>query len=232
MSEPRMHTFASRDALDQQLAEDIAARLRSAIDVRGAASLAVSGGSTPRGVFAALSEKALDWARVTITLVDDRWVDPAHADSNERLVNECLRIAAAAKSSFVSLHTAHAHPRDGQGTIEQRLAAFGSIDVMMLGMGGDGHFASLFPDSDALEAGLDLGGSKACIAVDPPLAPHARMSMTLPRIFDSRFLILHITGEDKRGILERAEREADPLTLPIAAVLAPTAPQLAVYWAP
>ena len=227
-----MHSFDSREALDEQLADDIAAALETAIRERGQASIAVSGGSTPRGVFRALSARPLDWSRVTVTLVDDRWVNPEHEDSNERLVNEYLRVGNAASAPFVSLHSPHAHPRDAQTTIEERLAVFGTIDVMMLGMGGDGHFASLFPDSDVLEAGLDLSGTAACIAVDPPVAPHPRMSMTLPRIFDSRFLILHITGQDKLAILDEARRQGDPLTLPIAAVLAPTAPDLVIYWAP
>jgi 6-phosphogluconolactonase len=232
MSENQMQSFADRGALDLQLAADIVDCLAAAIEARGAATMAVSGGSTPQGLFTVLSEQDLDWSKVTITLVDDRWVPPAHVDSNELLVNTFLRVGRAAASTFVSLHSAHGDPHDAQPEIEERLQVFGTIDVMMLGMGGDGHFASLFPDSDVLEAGLDLAGTQACIAVYPPVAPHARMSMTLPRIFDSRFLILHITGDDKLAVLERARRDGDPLALPIAAVLGATDPGARVYWAP
>lgn len=232
MSDLINHRYEDRAALDRELAEHISAALREAIDKHGTASMAVSGGSTPKGVFSELSQQDLDWSSVTITLVDDRWVDPTHEDSNELLVNTFLRTSRAASAQFVSLHSDHAHPSEAQPVIESRLNAFDTIDVMMLGMGGDGHFASLFPDSDVLEQGLNLAGDQACIAVDPPVAPHARMSMTLPRIFDSRFLILHITGDDKLDVLQRAREQQDPLVLPIAAVLASSAPDLAIYWAP
>ncbi|EAQ96004.2 6-phosphogluconolactonase [Congregibacter litoralis] len=228
----RFRSFSSRDRLDEDLAADVARILRSALEQRGKASLVLSGGSTPKGFFGTLAKEDLDWSRVTVTLADDRWVRADHRDSNDRLVRENLLQGAAGDAQFVSLVTQDEHPRDAVSEISKRLADLGTIDVMILGMGGDGHFASLFPGAENLSAGLDLSSSDTVIAVDPITAPHARMSMTLARILDSRHLIVHIVGEEKRAVLERARLEKDAATLPIAAVLASEAPAATVYWAP
>lgn len=231
MSEMQFKEFDDRELLDQQLADDVAETLREAVLVRGKASLVVSGGSTPKGFFAALARKELDWEKLTVTLADDRWVPPGHIDSNERLVRENLLVGSARAAKFLSLVTSDAHPRTAVREINARLADLGTVDVSILGLGGDGHFASLFPDSSTLELGLDVQSGHAFIAVDPPVAPHARISMTLPRIFDTRRLMLHIVGDDKRAVLEQALREGDPQTLPIAAVFAAPSLPVEVYWA-
>jgi 6-phosphogluconolactonase len=116
--------------------------------------------------------------------------------------------------------------------VSQRLAQLSTFDVVMLGMGDDGHFASLFPDSEAVGSAMDPQGERQCVAVTPPLAPHRRMSLSLARLLDCRQLILHITGDDKREVLAQAQRDGDPLALPIAAVLASRDPEVELYWAP
>jgi 6-phosphogluconolactonase len=232
MSEPAVHRHADRASLDRELAEEIAGVLASAITEKGSASLALSGGSTPRGLLTSLGGIPVAWDQVTVTLVDERWVDREHADSNERMVRETLMAGSASAAGFVSLYTGRDHPSQAVGELEETLGGLGTIDVLMLGMGGDGHFASLFPESEALLPGLDLSGKADWIAVDPPAASHARMSMTLPRIVDTRKLILHITGEDKLEVLQRAAAEGNPERLPIAAVLALSDPKLEIHWAP
>jgi 6-phosphogluconolactonase len=232
MREVKFRTFDSRESLDTVLAENAARAVAAGIDERGEATLAVSGGSTPRGVLEKLGARELPWNRVRVTLVDDRWVPTDHADSNERMVRERLLSGPAGAASFVSLHTEAEHPRDGLAVIEDRLGGFATFDYLMLGMGPDGHFASLFPGADNLAEGLALDGAASCIAVDPPVAPHARISMTLPRIADTRRLVLHLTGDDKRAVFEQAVGERDAQTLPIAAVIELPAPQLEVLWAP
>jgi 6-phosphogluconolactonase len=232
MSDLNSRSFETREALDAALADDIADVLSEAVSERGEATLALSGGTTPHGVLALLGARELPWNRVRITLVDDRWVPTDHADSNERMVREKLLSGAAGAASFVSLHTGADHPRDALAEIEARLGGFAIFDYLMLGMGPDGHFASLFPDADNLAEGLALDGEASCIAVDPPVAPHARISMTLPRIAKTRRLILHLTGDDKRAVFEQAVRERDAQTLPIAAVIDLPAPPLEVFWAP
>ncbi|MFK7830432.1 MAG: 6-phosphogluconolactonase [Congregibacter sp.] len=231
MSEMRFTEFDDRGVLDEQLAVDVAGALRDAILLRGKATLVLSGGSTPKGFLVALARRELDWDKLFVTLVDDRWVASGHSDSNERLVQENLLTGVARAAHFLPIVTDAPHPELALEVITEKLAGLGTADVMILGMGGDGHFASLFPDSAALEAGLELQSGQSFIAVDPPLAPHARMSMTLPRVFDTRRLILHIVGDEKRAVLEQAAREKDPLRLPIAAVLNAVSPSLEVYWA-
>ncbi len=232
MSDLNFRSFETREALDAALAADVADVLADAVRERGEATLALSGGTTPHGVLARLGARELPWDRVRVTLVDDRWVPTDHADSNERMVRERLLSGPAGAASFVSLHTEAEHPRDGLAVIEDRLGGFATFDYLMLGMGPDGHFASLFPGADNLAEGLALDGAASCIAVDPPVAPHARISMTLPRIADTQRLVLHLTGDDKRAVFEQAVGERDAQTLPIAAVIELPAPQLEVLWAP
>ncbi|MFK8042475.1 6-phosphogluconolactonase [Congregibacter sp.] len=232
MSEMSLLEFDSRTGLDEQLAGDVSGILKQAIEARGVASLVLSGGSTPKGFLRGLACEELDWSKVTVTLADDRWVPSDHEDSNDRLVRENLLQGPASAATFLPLVNGDAHPKTATVAIRDSLASLETVDVMILGMGGDGHFASLFPASDALAAGLDMRGRETVIAVDPPAAPHARMSMTLPRILDARHLILHIVGDDKRLVLERALSDKDPLSLPIAAIMASESPAPYVYWAP
>jgi 6-phosphogluconolactonase len=232
MPEAELRAFPSRHALDGALAASVALALSAAMEERGGASLVVSGGSTPAGFFRALARQDLDWARLTVTVADERWVAPAHADSNERLVQEALLAGPAAKARFLSLWTTHEHPGEAESTVAERLRPLGSFDVVVLGMGTDGHFASLFPGSAALARGLALPGEDPCVAVDPPAAAHARLSLSLARLRDTRHLFVHIVGEEKRALLERAAAAMDPSTLPIAAVLALDEPAATVYWAP
>lgn len=232
MSEPCLLEFISRSALDAQMAEDVAAALRAAIDARDAATLVVSGGSTPKGFFQSLSGKALNWSKVTVTLADDRWVSPDHLDSNDRLVRQSLLQGPASAASFIPLVTTDSHPSAAEKVIAAALSRLGTLDVTILGMGSDGHFASLFPDSATLAAGLDLATERTVLAVDPPKAVHARMSMTLQRLLDARQLFLHIVGDEKRAVLDQAMMHKDSRNLPIAAVLESKSPEPQVYWAP
>lgn len=232
MSEPRFLEFDDRLTLDLQLAEHVADKLRQAIGERGEATLVVSGGSTPKGFFAALSGHELPWSKLTVTLADERWVTIDHEDSNERMVRELLLAGPAADARFISLVNEDDSPERGLAAIQARLAQLGTFDVLVLGMGGDGHFASLFPGAEALDAGLDLSNRESCIAVNPPAAPHARVSMTLRRLQDTRCLIVHVAGEEKRRVLDLAIEQGDAKTLPIAAIMAAETPAPDVYWAP
>jgi 6-phosphogluconolactonase len=232
MSEGDLHTFDDRSDLEEALEKLVVDQLAEGIRARGMAMLAISGGSTPRALLTRLAGAALAWDKVFVTLVDERWVDPRHEDSNERMVREVLLSGPAAAARFISLSTDDAHPSAALEEIEDRLQLFDTFDCVLLGMGADGHFASLFPGAEALREGLDLSVDRACIAVVPPEAPYPRMSMTLRRIVDTRRLILHITGDEKLAVLGRARELHDPDELPIAAVLEVTQPAVQIYWAP
>ncbi len=222
-------TFADRESLDEQLAQTIAAQLRRDIEAAGRASLAVSGGGTPANMFLRLSESDLDWSKVWITLVDERWVAVEDSDSNERLVRANLLRGQAAAAHWVSMKSAADDASAGLAEIEQRMKAMVQpFSVVVLGMGGDGHTASWFPQADNLQTLLDTGGTARLAATDPVTAPHQRITLTLPAVLRSRIIAVHITGEEKRAIIESAEREA----YPIAAILQQTKTPVTVWWAP
>lgn len=211
----------ARDAAEQaqQLAQDIAGLLREALAARGHASLRLSGGRSPVAFFKLLSLEALDWSCVTIGLVDDRWVVDTHADSNARLLREHLLQNAAAGAKFVPLVNAAATPEQGldEARVLQR-RELPECDVLVLGLGEDGHTASLFPDAVETPAAMRADNTAFVAAVRPTRAPHARISLTLPAVLAARQLLLPIQGAAKRAVLQRA-LSAPPSELPVAAVL-------------
>lgn len=228
----RFSEAASSGELDLALAQSITTILETAIRTNGSACLAVSGGKSPIGLFAALSSSNIDWSKVLITLVDDRWLAPDHPDSNEALVKQRLLINAASAANFVGLYSAFAAPEAGLADVRARLSCLPArLDVVVLGMGNDGHTASLFPCSAEAKAALDPACPDAFVAVNPQTAPYARISMTLPRIVSTSALYLHIVGDEKRRVLEAALRDAKALN-PIAQVLAAGNSVAKVFWCP
>lgn len=222
----------SGQLLAERLATDVAGMLRAAIVSRGRATLVVSGGSTPKPFFQALSRLELDWSSVAVTLADERWVDVDHDDSNERFVRRHLLVNAAADATFVSLKNAHGSAHDGRDQCDSVLAQLQwPVDVLVLGMGTDGHTASLFPSSPGLAAALAVDNPQRCVALDPPGFAIGRMSLTLAALLDSRHLLLHITGENKRNVLAGGLGNSDTLALPVLALMR-SEHRPCVYWAP
>jgi 6-phosphogluconolactonase len=221
--------FGSRAELDAALAAQLGADLCVDLAAHPCSSLAVSGGSTPRNMFRLLAAAELGWARVAITLVDERWVDPEDPDSNEALVRACLLQDRAAAARFVGLKTPGA---DCGGAVAEVTAALDSVPApfaaVVLGMGGDGHTASWFPQASNLQQLLDPSNPARVAATDPVTAPHPRMTLTLAAVLDSRHIHLHITGSAKRAVLESAVAEGHP----VASVLAQTRTPLTIWWAP
>jgi 6-phosphogluconolactonase len=213
-------TFAGRDELAAGLAADVAARLADAIAARGNAVLAVSGGTTPKLFFAALSKTAIDWNRVTVTLVDERWVDETNERSNARFVRATLLQNAAREARFVPLYDN-----------EAQAAELDTFAVTILGMGTDGHTASFFPGGDTLEQALDMKNGKRILKIEAPDAGETRVTFTLPSLIESDFLALHIEGEDKRKALDKAEGDGPLDAMPIRAFIRNTAP-VTLYWCP
>mgnify|MGYP003957894975 FL=1 len=226
-----MVEFENTSALDIELAEKVAALLAADILARGKASLVVSGGRTPMGFFHLLSQQLLGWSSVTVTLADERWVDADHQDSNEKLVRENLLINEAHQAQFISLKSAAENAVDAESECEQALASAGQFTVVILGMGDDGHTASLFPGTEALALGLDMNSGRTAIAVTPTAAPHQRMSMTLPRLLNAGQVIIHISGSSKQDVLLAAQNGDNAAELPIRAILGQQVAPLSVYWA-
>ncbi|MFT4654674.1 MAG: 6-phosphogluconolactonase [Kangiellaceae bacterium] len=214
-----LHQFETPNALNNAFAKRIIDSLSEAIAVKGTASLVVSGGSTPKPLFMALSETDFAWNKVFVTLADERWVDANHADSNEKLVRENLLQNKAAAATFVSLTTKHENAQDAEVEISARIDSMGeAFDVIILGMGEDGHTASLFPCSSQIAEGLNLSRKLSAIATQPTTAPHQRMSMSLAKIISAKHVFLHLTGPTKKAVLDDALAHFTELEKPIKAV--------------
>jgi 6-phosphogluconolactonase len=233
MEQSDFFEFPSSGLLVEALAARICDLLREGIRRHGQASLAVSGGSTPIPLFVRLAEMDLEWNKVTISLVDERWVDPENQESNENLVRTWLLRHKAAAARFVPMKTQDATAAQGEAAcaVLQKLVPQ-PYDCLILGMGKDGHTASIFPGAKNLEVALDLHSGKLCIAIQPPATLHARMTLTLPAILASRQLILYLQGEEKKKILARAREDGDALEMPIRFILRQVTTSLSVYWSP
>jgi len=232
---PQIHQAPDALHLAIELAEFVALRLREGIHQRGHALLVVSGGSTPVPFWDALAQCSLDWARVTVTLADERWLPPAHADSNERLVRAHLLQGPAAQARFQPLFNGEVTPGQAQAAVEIELARLPwPADVVILGMGGDGHTASLFPYAPELPQALSQSpDALRCLAVGAPLVPNVpvpRLTLTRRALLDARVLIIHVTGASKVALLQKAWQgasqeasQAESLAeLPIRLALQPT----------
>lgn len=228
----KLHSFIERSALDSALAAKVADLLVKGIAENGSASIAVSGGSTPKGFFLALSQKSLDWDKVTITLADERWVDGASDASNSTLVKQNLLINNASKANFFEIKlpgdlTSEAIDQLNSAAQEKLLP----LDVLILGMGEDGHTASIFPCSDQINEALDLNNTNQFIKVIPQTAPHERISFTYRALIESKQVFLHICGENKKDVLALANNDSDIKKMPIRAFLNHSQIETQIYWA-
>jgi len=232
--ESKIQKFSQRSSLVTALSSQIGQLLEKGIRRSGQASLAVSGGSTPVELFESLSELEIPWKKVRITLVDERWVDPAHLDSNERLVRNHLLKNRAAEALFVGMTNEAPSARLGAEaySLELKKTIPLPFDVLVLGMGNDGHTASLFPGSAQLEAATAMDSGQLCMACTPPHADHERLTLTLPTILNSRQVILHIHGEKKEKVLQDALKEGPAREMPIRFILRQQHSPLTVFWAP
>ncbi len=211
-----MKTFKNRQALAQALARVVAQGLSRAITLKGSAVLAVSGGTTPQRFFENLSHEEITWENVTVTLVDERQVDETSPRSNARLVKASLLQNKAKAARFVPLHEN-----------EKQAAALG-LDVVVLGMGTDGHTASFFPGGDRLKDALDQTNREGVVEMNAPGAGEARQTFTLAKLMAASKIFLHIEGSEKIKVLQDAESGDDVLLMPVRGVLK----AVEVYWCP
>ncbi len=233
MSEPHFNRFATSRALATALSGKIAQTLGTAIDRDGSALMAVSGGSTPRQLFQILSMEQIDWTKVTVTLVDERFVPPSHERSNHRLVATYLLQNAAAYADFLPLYTPNTTPEDAAVQAASKVDALGKqLDMAILGMGTDGHTASWFPQSEQLDAVTDPNQSASIMAAFDPSQAEARLTMTQPFIRKAGAVVLHIEGQEKNLVVERALSDGPVAALPVRAILTKTQQPIQIYWAP
>ncbi|MBO0906446.1 6-phosphogluconolactonase [Jiella sonneratiae] len=234
MTEPVIHRYESREALAEALAAGVAAVLAGALATDGEARLAVSGGSTPQRFLARLAGAAIDWAAVTVNLVDERWVPEESERSNAAMVRRHLLQGHAASAHFVPFHEPSDMPEEVLETLEERFHRTGRPhDALILGMGADGHTASWFPHAPGLAACLDPNGTDAVAAVHPRGMDEPRVTLTYPVVNAARFLALHIEGAEKLAAFEAACGDGPVEDMPVRAVLrAHRSQPLDVFWAP
>ncbi len=228
-----MHAFANGAELAGKLADKVAETLSAAIEARGSASIAVSGGSTPKAFFQALSSRSIDWDKVTITLVDERFVPADNPRSNHLLVQENLLKDKAATAKFLPLYQAVASVEEAAAIATEKTRAVGHpFDVAILGMGNDGHTASFFPGGNNLLTALDPNTPRGIITMEAQDAGEPRLTFTFSSLQDARLLVLHIEGAGKKDVLAKAEAPGEETEMPIRAMLRRPASPVEIYWAP
>ncbi len=232
------HLYNTKAELYQNVAEFCTQKLTQSLQQNTQASFIVPGGTTPAPVFDLLSKSELDWSNITIAPSDERWLDSHHASSNEKLIRQTLLIHQASSAQFIGMKSEHKRAKDAQQQCSDRYEQIPTpYDVVMLGMGPDGHFASLFPDSDPIQQALDSHGGKSCIAINATGCKVAgeyteRISMTLSAFLNSRHIILLFIGEEKLAIFEKAKQINDSSQLPICALIHQNKVPVDLFWAP
>ncbi len=221
----------SRSELESNLVSEIAKTLAHEIENKGQATLLVSGGSTPVNLFKSLSNVQFDWSKVTVSLVDERFVPDGHTDQNGELVKANLLQNKAAKAQFIPLVQ---NAENAEDNLQRVKDAFSTdhfpLSVVILGMGTDGHTASLFPDAPELDYGMNLTTKESLIITNPQAAPHQRISFTRRALLNTNRLILHCYGQEKALILKEAEKNQDYHIYPIVAFIGQDIIDLEVYW--
>ena len=225
------HRFYSQEQLIDMLSRSIATDLKNAIKTKGKASLIVSGGSTPKPLFDALSQMDIGWEDINVGLCDERWVEPTDEASNEHFVKKHLLIDKAQKANFIGMYYKDITIKEAEALCHDTInASLYPFDVVILGMGSDGHTASLFPYNTQLKKGFDLDNPSWCISMEPATAPHWRMSLTLRAIFSASRLYLHFEGEIKQRVYQEAIACEDNAKMPIGAILNQEQKDVEVYY--
>jgi 6-phosphogluconolactonase len=231
--EAQERRFPRAQALIDTLAADMADALEEGLARGRGASLAVAGGRTPAPVFEALSQIELDWEDVWVTLTDERWVPATQDGSNERLVRQHLLRNEATQAHLVGLKNSAPDPQSGAAAAWAAVSDMPRpFDFVLLGMGDDGHMASLFPHASGLEIGLNLKQHPGCIGMIGPTEPRARLSLNLRALLDARRIAVLIIGDSKWETYQRA-RKSGPITdMPVRALSLQQNVPVTVYWAP
>ena len=216
---PDFLQYPDRETLMDNIAEDVAMQLAEAIADRGAATLAVPGGTTPAPFLKLLSKASIDWSKVRVMLTDERFVPETSERSNTRLLRETLMQNAAAAATLVPFYKQAETPEEVLEDLTVAISTALPLDVCVLGMGADMHTASLFPEADRLAEGLDLHGEAILLPMRAPNAPEPRLTLTAPVLRAARHVHILITGREKKSAFEAALLEGPASEAPIRVVL-------------
>jgi 6-phosphogluconolactonase len=199
--------FESRTALEEVLADRILSILNEIVQVKKQALVLFSGGSTPVGLLKRLAAKRFDWSLVIVSLVDDRMVVEDSSFSNYKMIKELFfdKIAPEFQPKLLPLVVDSADFERNMELISKNFENIASPDLVILGMGNDGHFASLFPDDTASEKALNEENKEKLVYTRAPVYPEDRISFSWSFLKKSKYLFLHITGEEKLEIIQKEE---------------------------
>ena len=228
--------FNSKEELTAELAKEIEQRLVAGIENEERAVICVSGGSSPKPAYQHLSKLPLAWDKVDVVMVDERWVDPSHDKSNESFIKQSLLQNEAQKANFFPMKNAHASAFEGLAECENSFKALKRpFDITILGMGPDGHTASLFPNAEGLDKALTTNNLVCAIeAIKSEVTGDItqRMSLSLNGIKQSKVIKLLISGEEKLAVYKEAKQRGKVEDMPLRAVLNQKEVEVQVYWAP
>ena len=225
------HRFETRDEASAAAAAHIASATERRLDVQQRASIVVTGGSSPAACYRELAARDLDWERLDVVLSDERWVAPEHDDSNEKLVRETLLSGASCAARLHGVYADDTTPAKRAAALDHEIRALAfPFACTLLGMGSDGHIASLFPDFNGLTEALDPDVDKLCVAVQTAASPHTRISLTISAISRSDSVVLLIFGDDKWQVYEQAK--ADPNAFPVSRLLTQKRAPVHIFWSP
>lgn len=225
------HLFDTRAAASSAAAQHLADSLAAQLANNETASLIVTGGSSPLRCYAELAAFELEWERVRLLLSDERWVESSHADSNEKMLRENLLLKHAAAAHLLPIYERHTTMTERCRQLNEVAPTLPTpIAAAVLGMGDDGHIASLFPDADNLAQGLDPETAEWYLPIVTEASPHPRISMTLAALKQCNSLLLLFFGQAKRDVYEQSKMQAQ--SYPVAALLTQQHAPVHVYWAP
>jgi 6-phosphogluconolactonase len=233
MIEAEWWEYDSLGELADAVAGDVGFIIDSAVDARGSSLIAVPGGSTGPAVFGKLAAAKLPWKKVTIIPTDDRLVPMDDDRSNVRAIAKAFLPVGA---RVIPIAADIADYRLAGNSADARLQDLPwPPDLVWLGMGKDGHTASIFAGPDLQDA-LDAPKARRAIGVMPdPLpaeAPVPRVTLTRAAILSARTVTITITGDEKRALLEQAIADGQSSKLPIGRVLAEIDQPIDIHWAP
>ena len=223
------HFFDTRLDASTAAADRMAERLADRLEHNKRASVIVSGGTSPQQCMAALATTPLDWSRVQVVLSDERWVSPDHEDSNEKMVRESLLIDKAAAAQLLSIYAEGVSPAERCEQLQEPLPEL-PFSCSLIGIGADGHFASLFPDAENLAFAMDVECGRLYVPVDTAASPHRRISMTLAGISRSDEVALLFFGEEKLAVYKEAKAASNGY--PLSRLLRQKRAPVRLFWAP
>jgi len=220
--------FSDRTSCEAALLNDVVNQIEETLKQKKTLAMALAGGNTPKPFYEKLGKQTLDWSKIKVTLTDERWVDAEHEDSNENMLKQTLM--QENNCEFFPLKNSEASPKVGQlRTAHMLKKNIPQLDFAILGMGDDGHFASVFPAMDNTQTLLDLHQTEPCLSAYPEGKP-PRMSLTLAYLLKAKKLYLFITGVQKHQVFKSMQDPQAANKLPIYYLIHQTACPLSVYW--